>query len=89
MSVCGNERLCLSASHALADRTSHAKWMAPEVMNGGPLTVESDIWAFGVLVWEVYNKGATPYASGLLADCAEMRVVEHMTQLMTHRCMRS
>ena len=42
--------------------------MAPEVMNGEPQTVESDIWAFGVLVWEIYNKAVMPYAAGLWTE---------------------
>ncbi|XP_004364338.2 tyrosine-protein kinase Srms [Capsaspora owczarzaki ATCC 30864] len=37
------------------------KWMAPECLNFRKFTHQSDVWAFGVLAWEVYSYGAVPY----------------------------
>lgn len=40
------------------------KWTAPEALNYGKYTSLCDVWSFGVLSWEVFSRGGTPY-SGL------------------------
>ena len=40
------------------------RWMPPEALLYGKFTVKSDVWSFGVLVWEVYTYGHQPF-SGL------------------------
>lgn len=40
------------------------KWTAPEALNFGKYTSLCDIWSFGVLMWEIFSCGSTPY-SGL------------------------
>jgi len=40
------------------------KWTAPEALNYGKYTSLCDVWSYGVLCWEVFSKGGTPY-SGL------------------------
>ncbi|EFO92479.1 CRE-KIN-14 protein [Caenorhabditis remanei] len=37
------------------------KWLAPEVMQDKLYSLKSDVWAFGVLMWEIYADGADPY----------------------------
>lgn len=37
------------------------RWMPPESILFGNFTTESDVWAFGVLLWEVYSYGLQPY----------------------------
>ena len=37
------------------------KWTAPEALNYGKYTSLCDVWSFGVLCWEIFSKGGTPY----------------------------
>ncbi|CAL1264549.1 unnamed protein product [Larinioides sclopetarius] len=37
------------------------KWTAPEALNYGTYTSLSDVWSFGILMWEVYSLGSIPY----------------------------
>ncbi|XP_052809891.1 proto-oncogene tyrosine-protein kinase ROS-like isoform X2 [Mya arenaria] len=37
------------------------RWMSPESLVDGVFTTQSDIWAFGVLMWEVVTFGQQPY----------------------------
>nr|XP_048721953.1 tyrosine-protein kinase Fes/Fps isoform X1 [Caretta caretta] len=38
------------------------KWTAPEALNYGRYSSESDVWSFGILLWEAFSLGATPYS---------------------------
>lgn len=37
------------------------KWYAPESYNYGNFSHKSDVWSFGVTIWEMYSFGEIPY----------------------------
>lgn len=63
------------AANQIYERKSEGRlpirWMAPESLYDNIFSVKSDIWSFGVLIWEIVTLGSTPYP-GLAA--AEVRV---------------
>uniref|UniRef100_A0A8C8AFK4 Tyrosine-protein kinase n=1 Tax=Otus sunia TaxID=257818 RepID=A0A8C8AFK4_9STRI len=51
------------------------KWSAPEVFHYTKYSSKSDVWAFGILMWEVFTLGKQPYE---LYD--NMQVIEKVSQ---------
>ncbi|XP_034829847.1 tyrosine kinase receptor Cad96Ca isoform X2 [Maniola hyperantus] len=51
------------------------RWMAPESLYDDIFSVKSDIWSFGVLLWEIVTLGSTPYP-GLSAGDVMRKVRE-------------
>ncbi|KAF8354699.1 svh-2 [Pristionchus pacificus] len=37
------------------------RWMAPEALEREQFTMAGDVWAFGVVIWEVMTRGMNPY----------------------------
>ncbi|KAK9885005.1 hypothetical protein WA026_009234 [Henosepilachna vigintioctopunctata] len=49
------------------------KWTAPEALNFGKYTSLCDVWSYGILCWEIFSKGGTPY-SGMTNSKARDRI---------------
>ncbi|CAN2390716.1 IL2-inducible T-cell kinase [Pristimantis euphronides] len=47
------------------------KWSAPEVFRFGRYSSKSDVWSYGVLVWEVFSEAKTPFEHLSNADTVE------------------
>eukprot|EP00051_Salpingoeca_urceolata_P035582 m.30472 g.30472 ORF g.30472 m.30472 type:complete len:366 (+) comp9454_c0_seq1:423-1520(+) len=48
------------------------RWTAPEALRTGMFSSMSDVWSFGILLWEVMTCGETPYDNGVANDPASL-----------------
>ncbi|XP_017839899.1 tyrosine-protein kinase Shark [Drosophila busckii] len=48
------------------------RWYAPESFNNGIFSHASDVWSFGVTLWEMFALGAPPYGDVLNKDAIKL-----------------
>ncbi|XP_077354147.1 tyrosine-protein kinase transmembrane receptor ROR2 [Festucalex cinctus] len=48
------------------------RWMSPEALMYGKFSTDSDIWSYGVLLWETFSYGLQPYCGYSNHDVIEM-----------------
>ena len=63
------------AYYYLHGRNLPLRWLAPEALNHDVFSTESDVWAFGVLMWELFTYGEQPFP-----DQTNEEVISHVTQ---------
>lgn len=51
------------------------RWMPPESILYRKFTIESDIWSFGVVLWEIFTFGKQPWY-----ELANSEVIEEVTK---------
>ncbi|XP_057388957.1 receptor-type tyrosine-protein kinase FLT3 isoform X2 [Balaenoptera acutorostrata] len=51
------------------------KWMAPESLFEGIYTIKSDVWSYGILLWEIFSLGVNPYP-GIPADAKFYKLIQ-------------
>ena len=54
----GMARSLKSEYYKTDDAVFPVKWSAPEVLNYGKFSPESDCWSFGITLWELFSFGA-------------------------------
>ncbi|KAL8212133.1 UNVERIFIED_CONTAM: hypothetical protein K2H54_038745 [Gekko kuhli] len=68
----GMSRYVLDDQYTSSMGTKFAiKWSAPEVFSYSRYSTKSDVWSFGVLMWEVFSEGKMPYENRSNAEVVE------------------
>uniref|UniRef100_A0A0N5A0D3 receptor protein-tyrosine kinase n=1 Tax=Parastrongyloides trichosuri TaxID=131310 RepID=A0A0N5A0D3_PARTI len=69
-----NENIELEYTNAMAKKIP-IRWTSPEALEKGLYTAASDVWSFGILMWEVYTLGERPYY-----DWSHRKIYEEVLQ---------
>lgn len=59
--MCINDYLRFMFKVTGTERLLPVRWMAPESITHGKFTNETDVWSYGVVLWEIFTFGKVPY----------------------------
>ena len=45
------------------------RWMAPESLGQGKFSNKSDVWAYGIIAWEIINLGLSQSYHDIFLNC--------------------
>ena len=68
-----SKKLGSDSYYKKSDASFAIKWAAPEIIEYYKYSTKSDVWAFGVTMWELYTNGKAPYT--LLSNEVTMEYV--------------
>lgn len=58
----GLARFVLDDEYTASEGTKFpVKWAAPEVIDYNRFSTKSDVWSFGIIMWEIWSRGKKPY----------------------------
>jgi len=57
----GMSRVSQAEYYQVTSKVMPIKWTAPEVLSHGKYTFSSDVWSFGVVLYEIFTLGGEPY----------------------------
>ncbi len=54
------------------------KWTSPKSIETRVFTHKSDVWSFGVVLWEIFTFGTVPYPRKKFLMCVKYYVVSYL-----------
>ena len=67
-----------------ATNAGPVRWMAPEAIKKQVFSKKSDVWSFGVLVWEVVTNGDLPYSEYQAIPALAVAIATNKAKLKIH-----
>jgi len=67
----GMARAMVKEYYKTDSKTVPVRWSSPEVLSYGTFSFKSDIWAFGVVLWEIFSYGKIPYVGMTNSEVGE------------------
>lgn len=58
------------------------KWMAPESIFNCVYTFESDVWSYGIFLWELFSLGSSPYP-GMPVDSKFYKMIKEGFRMLS------